>query len=135
MTTDHDARARPPLGVAVKERRESLGLTRADVHAHGGPSTAALARIENGETDPATIKTPTRTGIEKALRLPRGWISAYTAGQPLPVPAVAAVADISEAGGEQILVGIIEGSLRLEEEERRAVLTLVRALQRGNDRT
>lgn len=124
-----DTRARTPLGAAVKARREGQHLTRADVQAAGGPSAAALARIENGETDPATIKPATKTGLEDALRLPRGWIDAYTTGAPLPEAPTVTVA--SESDGEQVLVGIMQGVARLSAAERRAVLALVRALQDG----
>lgn len=124
-----DTRARPRLGAAVKAHRERLRLTRAEVFAAGGPSTAALANIENGKTDPVTIKTATKDGLEDALRLPRGWIDAYVSGRPLPeAPAVAVAA---ESDGEQVLVGIIEGVARLSSAERKAVLALVKALQNG----
>lgn len=58
------------LGVAVRRRRERLGLTQQEVAAKGGPSTATMRQIEGGLTDGYRAKTLYQ--LDEALDWERG---------------------------------------------------------------
>ncbi len=115
------------LGVDLKARRERLRLTRADIHAAGGPSPASVLRIEAGDVR-TTLKTTTKDALEKALRLPPGSIDRRLAGGSLTPDAPSRV-EVMESQGERVLMLIMNGVGELPEEDRRTVLKLVRALQ------
>lgn len=69
-------------GGMVRQRREELGLTQADVVAQGGPSAMTLRGIENG-----TAKDPrawTIASLERVLGLTRGTYDSLLDGGELP---------------------------------------------------
>ena len=56
--------ARESLGSRIRERRETAGLTQAELSAHAGIGRVTLTRIEKGEHSP---RTETLTAIARAL--------------------------------------------------------------------
>lgn len=54
------------LGRLVRERREDLGLTQAEVHAVGGPSPATLYLIESGQRD--SYRPRVLRALERAIQ-------------------------------------------------------------------
>ncbi len=118
------------LGPAVKARREALGMSRAQVRDAGGPSPATQQRIENAEIK-TDIDTATKTGLERALQLPPGWINEQL-GLPAPTITDGPAALVIEGEGERILVAITDGVSRLSIAERKAVLALVRGLHNAS---
>jgi transcriptional regulator with XRE-family HTH domain len=82
MATKKQTAARR-TGDLLRERRQQLGLTQADVVAQGGPSAQTLRHIENGhlEHDP---KPYTIVNLERVLQLPRGTIDEVMRGGDMP---------------------------------------------------
>src|SRR5215469_6447033 len=66
------------LARLVRERREQLGLTQADVEVAGGPSHAVVRRIENEQAEKYQPKT--LRALEAALRLRPGSVRAALEG-------------------------------------------------------
>jgi transcriptional regulator with XRE-family HTH domain len=123
----HDAPDWGGLGADLKARRERLRLSRADIHAAGGPSPASVQRIENGEVQ-TSLKTTTKDSLEKALRLAPGSIDKRLAGGSLIENEPPRI-EVMETSGERVLMLIMNGVGELPEADRRTVLKLVRALQ------
>jgi transcriptional regulator with XRE-family HTH domain len=71
------------LGRLVRERRNELKLTQADVQEAGGPSTATLRLIESGEH--TAFRRSTTAPLERILRWGRGAVEVILAGgDPFP---------------------------------------------------
>lgn len=60
------------LANAVQERRRALALTRAEVHANGGPADTTMARIENPTTETTAPRPTTLRRLDKGLQWPEG---------------------------------------------------------------
>jgi hypothetical protein len=63
----------------VKERRESLRWSQAEISAHGGPGEATVRRIERQEV--TDIQPKTRERLELALGWPDGLVDKILAGE------------------------------------------------------
>lgn len=122
------------LGRAVRERREELGLTQADVAAAGGPSPATQYLIESGARD--SYRPRLLRGLERAM----GWAAYSTArvlagGEPEvvgePPPAVPPPRPASPGAGVPAQPGVsawVEGFQLLPLSPRERVEVLVRLL-------
>jgi hypothetical protein len=77
------------LGIAVKARRDELGLTQPVVHERGGPSIVVQSRVENNDTSRGTgIRAATLDAFDTALRWRPGSAHAvYATGEP-PKPLI-----------------------------------------------
>ena len=79
--TDWQALAR-----AVQQRRQHLRLT-LDLSSYGGPGEITMRKIERAEG--ASMRNSTKTGLETALRWPRGTVDRVLAGETTPQEATA----------------------------------------------
>lgn len=91
------------LGAMVRERREDLGLTQADVQNLDGPSPASLRMIENGRAQ--TMIRNKRRKLEAALKWRPGSIDDILAGGD-PAPSsesvrIPHIRQFSEAGNKK----------------------------------
>lgn len=69
------------LGRLIRERRDRLGLTQADLASRGGPSTTTMSKVEYGKLIP--IPRQTRAKIETALNwAPGSVIDVVEGGEP-----------------------------------------------------
>lgn len=110
-------------GQMLRERREELGLTQADVVAQGGPSAMTLRSIENGVS--AEPRTYTIAALERVLGLPRGTYEKVATGGVLP-PLEADPADDLRRQAAALLH-------RAERAERTETPTAVRSLRLPDD--
>lgn len=77
------------LGVAVRDRRNGLGLSQADVTTRGGPSVETLRAIENNRAGRLSHKL--RRALERAIEWETGSVEAVLDGSPpRPRPTVTA---------------------------------------------
>ncbi|MDP7732704.1 MULTISPECIES: helix-turn-helix domain-containing protein [Mycobacterium] len=77
------------LGIAVRDRRNELGLSQADVTTRGGPSVETLRAIENNRAGRMSHKL--RRALERAIEWESGSVEAVLDGSPpRPRPTVTA---------------------------------------------
>lgn len=87
------------LGIAVRDRRNELGLSQADVTTQGGPSVETLRAIENNRAGRLSHKL--RRALERAIEWETGSVEAVLDGSPpRPLPTVTA-ADARSASPAQ----------------------------------
>jgi hypothetical protein len=132
VTTDVPTPDHRALGASLRRRREHLRMRRQDVTDAGGPSTATIQRIENGEIK-TEIDAATKQRLEESLRLPRGSIDDHLAGRITEFDGEQDPVILEGSGGERLLVGILNGLPKLSPTELDAVLAVVRALRYESD--
>ncbi|MDF1705049.1 MAG: helix-turn-helix domain-containing protein [Aeromicrobium sp.] len=94
------------LGRLIRERRDRLGLTQADLASRGGPSTTTMSKVEYGKLIP--IPRQTRAKIEASLDwAPGSVIAVIEGGEPTDGATTAGRApDFGWAGaGEELVEG------------------------------
>lgn len=88
------------LGAHVKDRRDELGLTQAQVQERGGPSPASIRTLESGRAK--SMSRSKRRDLERALEWRPGSVDEVLAGgEPAPATEPVQIPHIKQRDGER----------------------------------